>query len=82
MLYFRDSTVILRGAVVFKRLEDTIGRECELLRMHEIVDDAFVLIKSVRGRVTVKRNMAETACEESKNTLNLKKDSIKTLLFR
>ena len=76
-----DSAVILRGSAVFKRLEDTIGRECELERVHKIVDDAFALIKSARDRVTLKMDMDVTVCNDAQNKVNTKKDSLETLLL-
>ena len=36
-----DSAMILRGCAVFHRLEETIGKECDLVNVYRIIDNAY-----------------------------------------
>ena len=74
-----DSAMILRGSAVFERLEETIGAECPLVKVNQIINSVLLLISQNRDIVSKKKSEAEDKCIDTLIDVNDAKDRIKAL---
>ena len=75
-----DSAMILRGFAVFRRLEETIGKECDLVNVRRVIDNAYQLICKGREIANLKMNNSKATCDDSENEVNACKETLKTLI--